>query len=33
MLTETMAEIRAGKMDPKLGTTLGLSENVAAKSH
>jgi hypothetical protein len=23
LLAETMAEIRAGKMDPKLGTTLG----------
>jgi len=23
MLAETMADIRAGKLDPKLGTTLG----------
>jgi len=23
MMAETMAEVRAGKMDPKLGTTIG----------
>jgi hypothetical protein len=32
MLTETVAEIRVGRMDPKLGTTLGYLRMLLLKA-